>query len=72
MPDPQAPASSASPGATPPAAGPPPPRPQPHQQDEAIDLGATVLPVLLRAYWKPVVAVIAAVAAIIWWVVGRD
>ena len=72
VPDPQAPASSASRGATPPGAGPPPPRPQPHQQDEAIDLGATVLPVLLRAYWKPVVAVIAVVAAIIWWVFGRD
>ena len=55
-----------------PAAGPPPPRPQPRQQDDAIDLGATVLPVLLRAYWKPAVAVIAVVGAIIWWLVGRD
>ena len=72
VPDPQAPASSASPGATPPAAGPPPPRPQPRQQDDAIDLGATVLPVLLRAYWKPAVAVIVVVGAIIWWVVARD
>ena len=73
VPDPQAPTSSAAAAATPPAAGPPPPRPQPpQQQDDAIDLGATVLPVLLRAYWKPVVAALVVVVAVIWWLVGRD
>jgi carbon monoxide dehydrogenase subunit G len=66
------PAPSASPAATPPGAGAPPPRPQPRQQDDSIDLGATVLPVLLRAYWKPATAVIAVIGAIIWWVLGRD
>ncbi len=78
-PDPQAPASSGTPvgdtaaAASPPGAGPPPPRPKPRpaQQDDAIDLGATVLPVLARAYWKQALGV-AAVVAIIWWLLGRD
>jgi len=30
------------------------------------------LPVLLRAYWKPAVAVLVVVVAIIWWLVARD
>jgi carbon monoxide dehydrogenase subunit G len=74
VPDPQAPVSPASApaAATPPAAGPPPPRQPAQQQDDAIDLGTTVLPVLVRAYWKPAVAVLAVVAAIIWWLVARD
>jgi uncharacterized protein len=29
--------------------------------DDALDLGATVLPALARAYWKPAVAVLLAV-----------
>jgi carbon monoxide dehydrogenase subunit G len=39
-------------------------------QDEALDLGATVLPVLAKAYWKQGAVVLAALV-IIWWVVSR-
>ncbi len=37
---------------------------------EALDLGATVLPVLAKAYWKQG-AVALAVVALIWWLVSR-
>jgi len=46
--------------------------PAPQQQDQAIDLGSTVLPVVARAYWKPVVGVLALLALVIWWVSRRD
>jgi uncharacterized protein len=39
-------------------------------QDDALDLGATVLPVLAKAYWKQG-AVVLAVLVVIWWVVSR-
>ncbi|MFN8193239.1 MAG: SRPBCC family protein [Nocardioidaceae bacterium] len=48
-----------------PAAAPPPepkvhhPLPHPPQHEEAIDLGATVLPVIAKAYWKQAVAALA-------------
>jgi carbon monoxide dehydrogenase subunit G len=38
--------------------------------DDALDLGAAVLPVLARSYWKQG-AVALAVLALIWWVVSR-
>jgi len=41
------------------------------QTDDALDLGAAVLPVLARVYWKPVAGVLAAIA-LIWWLVTRD
>jgi len=41
------------------------------QSDDALDLGAAVLPVLLRAYWKPAVAVLA-VITVVWYLVARD
>jgi len=44
--------------------------PQP-KQDDALDLGAAVLPVLARTYWKPVVGVVVVVGAVIWWVASR-
>jgi carbon monoxide dehydrogenase subunit G len=59
-PDPQAPAPAAAGGRR--GAG----------EDDAIDLGVTVLPVLLRAYWKPAAAVLAAVVALLWWLLRRD
>ncbi|MFG1922825.1 SRPBCC family protein [Cryptosporangium sp. NPDC048952] len=34
-------------------------------QPEALDLGATVLPVLARSYWKPALAVLVALAVIV-------
>jgi len=57
-----------------PAASTPPPRhaaETPPQQDDALDLGAAVLPVLARAYWKPAAGALA-VIALIWWLVSRD
>jgi uncharacterized protein len=42
------------------------PRESSAPRDEAINLGSTVLPVLVRAYWKPVVAAVVLVALIIW------
>jgi len=69
-----------TPAAGAPAAPPPAPRPaapaastgprHAAPQDEALDLGATVLPVLAKAYWKQG-AVVLAVLVIIWWVVSR-
>jgi uncharacterized protein len=41
--------------------------PEAPAQDDAIDLGATVLPVLVKTYWKQGLGVLV-VALIIWWV----
>jgi carbon monoxide dehydrogenase subunit G len=38
----------------------------PPQSAEALDLGAAVLPVLIRSYWKPLAAGALVLAAIIW------
>jgi uncharacterized protein len=38
------------------------------ETDDAIDLGATVLPVLVKSYWKQGLGVVAIVALIIWWI----
>ncbi|GAA2137035.1 hypothetical protein GCM10009844_03720 [Nocardioides koreensis] len=60
-----------------PAAPPPAPRAAPvgapkHAAagDDALDLGAAVLPVLVKSYWKQG-AVVLGVLALIWWVVSR-
>ncbi len=56
-----APAPDAPAAPTPPAAPP---------QDDAIDLGSTVLPVLVKTYWRPVAG--AAVAlVVVWWLIRR-
>ena len=47
----------------PPAAAPAPVVPQ---SDDALDLGATVLPVLIKNYWKPAAAGAAIIAVIVW------
>jgi uncharacterized protein len=39
-------------------------------RDDAIDLGATVLPVLVKTYWKQGLGALV-VALVIWWVAGR-
>jgi carbon monoxide dehydrogenase subunit G len=63
--DPQAPPA----GQKPAAASTPPRRASPAQgKDDAIDLGATVLPVLVKSYWKQGLGVLAIVALIIWWI----
>jgi uncharacterized protein len=62
--DPQAPArqGSTAASATSPRAGPAP------EKDDAIDLGATVLPVLVKNYWKQGLGVLVVAALIIWWI----
>jgi carbon monoxide dehydrogenase subunit G len=63
-PSPQAPLAteSASPG----PAMPEPPAPVVPQSDDALNLGATVLPVLIKNYWKPAAAGAVIVAVIVW------
>jgi carbon monoxide dehydrogenase subunit G len=56
------PAPAAAPAPAAPARTPPPPT------DDSLDLGAAVLPVLARTYWKPVAAVVAAVLVVWWWI----
>jgi hypothetical protein len=51
-------------GATPPPMAPAPPR------ADALDLGATVLPILAKTYWKQVLVVLIVVAVVIWLLVG--
>ena len=61
-----------SPGSTAPGSTPaPPPRPPtaptpPARADDAINLGSTVLPILLRTYWKQGLAVLVVLAVVIW------
>lgn len=44
------------------------PRPAPAAgSDDALDLGATVLPILLKSYWKQGAAALALLALILWW-----
>lgn len=50
----------------PPAADPVPPRPSaPNPEPEALDLGATVIPMLAKAYWKQAAAALAAVVVVL-------
>jgi carbon monoxide dehydrogenase subunit G len=48
---------------------PPPMTPAPPRQ-EALDLGATVLPILVKTYWKQALAALVVIALVIWLVVG--
>jgi uncharacterized protein len=41
---------------------------EPRAQDDAIDLGTTVLPVLVKTYWKQGLGVLVVVALLIWWI----
>jgi uncharacterized protein len=78
-----APAGSEAPQPPPgPPEPPPPPLPPPTAPvaptsrgtgagDDALDLGAAVLPVLAKAYWKQAAGALA-VFALIWWFVSRD
>ena len=63
-----------SPAPQPAAGGPaasatPRPTPEAPAKDDAIDLGATVLPVLVKTYWKQGLGALV-VALIIWWIAG--
>jgi hypothetical protein len=55
---------------TPTPAGPTPPAPlgtsTVRGSDDALDLGKTVLPILVRSYWKLTVAAIVVIGVIIW------
>jgi len=65
-------AGTTSPGA-PPAAAPrrtTPPSPPAAGGDDALDLGATVLPVLLKSYWKQAAGVLG-VLVVLRWLLGR-
>ena len=62
--------SAAPAPARPVAAAPPADKPRP--EDDSLDLGATVLPILAKAYWKPVAGVVAVLALLIWWFGARD
>jgi carbon monoxide dehydrogenase subunit G len=50
--------------------GVPPMAPTP-RQDDALNLGSAVLPVLAKTYWKPAVGVVVVVGLVIWWVASR-
>lgn len=63
-----APAASAEPT---PAAAPAPRQAPPPDHDDALDLGATVLPILARTYWKQALAGLAVVAFVVWLVRRR-
>ena len=53
-------------------AEPPPPAPRPAPaQDDSLDLGATVLPVLVKSYWKQAAGVVLALL-VLRWVVSRS
>jgi len=67
-PDQVAPAESLEPtvAAAAPTDATPPPRPPAPKQDDAINLGSTVLPVLARTYWKQALIVLVLVVLVIW------
>ena len=66
--DPVSPAGPAQPA--PAARATPAPAPPARQQDDALDLGATVLPILAKTYWKQALAVVVVIALVIWLIVG--
>ena len=74
-PAPAEPEAAAAPAEDAPIPAPPPPPaatpPPTSQGDDSLDLGATVLPVLLKSYWKQGAAGLAVIAFIIW-LIRRD
>jgi hypothetical protein len=51
-------------------AGPPPPMTPAPPRQEALDLGATVLPVLARTYWKHALVLLLVVVLVVWLLAG--
>jgi len=41
------------------------------RQDDALNLGSAVLPVLAKTYWKPAVGAVVVAGLVIWWVASR-
>ncbi len=73
---PAAPAEEAVAAEAPEAPAPPPvvpaaeaPGTRPQGSDDALNLGSTVLPILVKSYWKPVLAVLVVIGIIIWLIV---
>ncbi|HMM97062.1 SRPBCC family protein [Phycicoccus sp.] len=66
---PEAPPVAETPPATPTPAPRPAPRPAPAKEDDALDLGATVLPVLVKTYAPYVV--VGVIGLVIGWLIGR-
>jgi hypothetical protein len=72
-----APAAEEAVAAETPEASPPPPvvpaaeapAGKPRGSDDALNLGTTVLPILVKSYWKPVLAVLVVIGIIIWLIV---
>jgi carbon monoxide dehydrogenase subunit G len=65
--DVEPPVTPVAPAAPPPAATPRPATSTATRgSDEALNLGSTVLPVLVRSYWKPVVAAVVVVVVLVW------
>ena len=60
--DEAAPAAVEAPSPAPTAAAPPPPK----ADRDALDLGATVLPILVKSYWKQALGALVVLAIIIW------
>ena len=60
----------AAPAAAPAASAPPPMSAAPPKQDDALNLGAAVLPILARTYWKQGLAVLVLIALVVWLLVG--
>jgi hypothetical protein len=42
------------------------PTPASPPKDDALDLGATVLPILLKSYWKQAVGAVVVIGVIVW------
>jgi carbon monoxide dehydrogenase subunit G len=59
-------AAPVSPAAPPPAATPRPAPTSARGSDDALDLGRTVLPVLVKSYWKQAVVAVVVIVVIIW------
>ena len=53
-----------------PAVSPPPMAPAPPPREDALNLGTTVLPILLKTYWKQGVVALVVLAVVIWLLVG--
>ncbi|MCY7397050.1 MAG: SRPBCC family protein [Nocardioides sp.] len=69
----QGPAPVAAPTPAPTLSSAPPPRSQQApKQDDALDLGAAVIPILAKTYWKPALGGLGVVALIIWLISRRS
>jgi uncharacterized protein len=64
--EPAAPSAPAAPAVPAEPTAPATPPPSARRSDDALDLGKTVLPVLVKSYWKPVVVAVVVILVLIW------